>query len=528
MPTRRASLRYLLPPLLGLAGLAGMVMAPGNAAAQLISIRTVPVSQAHQFDFLPSRGLAMGGVSIAVADSLLDPFSNPAIGTREGTSRFFSSPGVYSVTSQAGSGRTLPVGALLGTGTWHAAVALGLQSVDPSDQAVFNRPTILGCPTCRTAGLDPTRTPRSQGNEYVLASLGRSLPGGVSIGAAVQWSGLEAVDGVDLLYAGSARIQQYGSDLDIRMGGLKEWEGEQSLEVVAVFNRYRMTHDVFYVDPFWDPSTQQVLQQPRLEQNLDRTTTWGVHAEYEIPLATEGWRLGWLGTFNYKTHPKIPNYEIMNIPRDPGFSRAYNLGMGIGRTLGRSVVGLDVIYEPIWSHTWADSESPVQTVQGEIIEPGGKTIENRFRFDNARIHMGVADELDLDGESAIGLQFGVAVRSVSYRLDQTDHVQLTDRTLEEQWTEWMPTWGFSLTRPTFEIRYRGQVTHGTGRPGVGRFGGGCFDNFCLEGDLAVAAGGGILAAPSGPLTLDPVRVFMHQLSFSVPMSCCGLTGGRND
>jgi hypothetical protein len=50
--------------------------------AQLITIRTVPVSQAHQFDIYPSRTLAMGGVSIAVDDPLLDPFANPATGAR--------------------------------------------------------------------------------------------------------------------------------------------------------------------------------------------------------------------------------------------------------------------------------------------------------------------------------------------------------------------------------------------------------------------------------------------------------------
>ena len=52
------------------------------APAQVISIRTVPVSQAHQFDLFPSYTLAMGGVSIALRDSLLDPFTNPATGYR--------------------------------------------------------------------------------------------------------------------------------------------------------------------------------------------------------------------------------------------------------------------------------------------------------------------------------------------------------------------------------------------------------------------------------------------------------------
>ncbi|MDH3224396.1 MAG: hypothetical protein OEO23_11830, partial [Gemmatimonadota bacterium] len=208
------------------------------------------------------------------------------------------------------------------------------------------------------------------------------------------------------------------------------------------------------------------------------------------------------------------------------FSRAYNAGMGIGRTMGSTTVGADFVYEPIWSHTWADSEDPVQTVSGATIIPGGKTIENRFRFDNVSFRMGISEELVLpDLETGLGLSFGLSVRSIEYHLDQTDHVQLTSRDLREQWLEWSPTWGVSLRRPGFEIRYRGLVTHGTGRPGVGRFGG-CFD-FCLErGDVAIASAGGtgILAAPSGPLTLDPVRVNTHQLSLSLPLNIGALRG----
>ena len=50
------------------------------APAQLISIKTVPIAQGDQFDIFPSQNAGMGGVSIAVADTLLDPFANPAKG----------------------------------------------------------------------------------------------------------------------------------------------------------------------------------------------------------------------------------------------------------------------------------------------------------------------------------------------------------------------------------------------------------------------------------------------------------------
>src|SRR5205809_835290 len=56
----------------------------GPAAAQLISIKTVPIAQGDQFEIFPSNNLGMGSVSIALADTLLDAFLHPAKGARLG------------------------------------------------------------------------------------------------------------------------------------------------------------------------------------------------------------------------------------------------------------------------------------------------------------------------------------------------------------------------------------------------------------------------------------------------------------
>src|SRR5262245_36489285 len=89
-----------------------LLAAASTVSAQLISIRTVPISQEAQFNIFPSATAPMGGISIAVSDPLLDPFINPAYGAKLGATRFFGSPGAYSVSSSAGGGRTLPIGAL--------------------------------------------------------------------------------------------------------------------------------------------------------------------------------------------------------------------------------------------------------------------------------------------------------------------------------------------------------------------------------------------------------------------------------
>ncbi|HXV87205.1 MAG TPA: hypothetical protein VD793_10920, partial [Gemmatimonadales bacterium] len=336
--------------------LCGLAFLLGPAArAQLIPIKTVPVSQADQFAIFPSRNLGMGGLSIAVADPLLDPFTNPAKGSRLGEPYFFGSPFFYTVTSDAGGGRTLPLAAAMRTGSWFGSVAVAVQQVDAGQES-FLGPFPAGDVVAPGPG---TPTARSHGNELAFAMVGKVFPGAqLSVGGSAFYAGLSAIDGVDLLYARSAGIQQAGHAMDLRLGVLKEWEGDRSLEALLLFNQLRMSHDVTYLDPFWDPGTQQIRQRVRQEQNLDWTDIWGLHLEYERPLQAPGWRIGWMGTVNRMSHPKIPNYEIMNIPRDPGDSYAFNVGLGLARTRGPATFGIDVVYEPIWSSTWADAAGP--------------------------------------------------------------------------------------------------------------------------------------------------------------------------
>jgi hypothetical protein len=479
--------------------------------AQVIPIRTVPISQSHQFDLFPSHGMAMGGVSLAIDDSLHDPFLNPAKGGRLAASRFFGSPGVYNVSSGAGAGRSLPVGAWLRSGSWFGGAAVAVQQIDLSDN--FGPGIPPPCAVCldvQPGAVDLPASDRTLGNTYGYAMFGKALPhAGLSLAGSVSWAGLHGVDGVDLLYPGSARLRQRGHSLDLRVGAVKEWPGARTLSAVLLHNRFAATHDVFYLDTFWDPGQQTFSQRPRLEQNLDHTNNWGAHIEYVQPLSA-GWRIGGVVTTNLMSHPKIPNYEIQNIPRDPGNSEAFNLGIGIAKSEQSFTFALDAVYEPIWSYTWADTPEPLVTAGGTTIPAGGRTIENRFRFSNARLKMGFAQDVPFDeATKAIVVRLGLAVHRIDYGLVQDDNVQLTSRRLNEDWVEWTPTWGMSLRFPVWEVHYRGSVTNGTGRPGVQSNGG-------FEDVAAPQAGGTILVAPSGPLTLAGVRVMTHQVSITFP------------
>jgi len=487
------------------------------APAQSIPIQTVPLVPADQFDVFPSYTLAMGGVSIALPDTLHDPFVNPAKGARVRSARFFTSPTLYHVSQNAGAGRTLPLGALGRVGSWFGGLALALQQVDASHppSPSLNPPLPFAGtadPSANSVVPGPANlapAPDTHGNALAFALIGATLPGSrLSLGGSVSWAKLRALDGVDLLYPGSVRVNQYGETVDARLGLLKEWEGDRSFEAIVLHERFRMTHDVTFLDTFWDPGTQQFFQTPRLERNRDFSKRWGVQVKYERPLAATGWRIGWLATANRTSQPNTPNTDLLNIPQDPGLSNAYELGAGVSRASGPALFGMDVVYQPIWSTTWAEAGAPTATSGGNVIPLGGRTIENGFHFSNVLFRLGFSHEVVQSLTRTVTLQLGFLVRSVHYNLAQRDFVEVATRRLEESWAEWTPTWGLSIRHPEFELRYRGRVSHGTDRlvpPSDVVFG------------VADARPIGFFPPSAPASTPNGVHVVMHQFSISLPL-----------
>lgn len=483
--------------------LLGSALLPLSGEAQLISLKTVPVAAGDQFLIFPSENLGMGGVTIALDDRSLDPFVNPARGARRGESRFFATPTFYGISENNGNARTLPVGAFMGSDKWFGAAVFAVQQLQTGDNQVFPLPLA-------DLGIVPSNalSERSATNQYAFASLGRRFGGGrVAVGASAMLADLNAVDGVEHMYALSSAIDQFGHVEDYRLGLTTQWAGDRSLEVVVLHNRFDMTHDVTYVDWVLTDSTVWIWEQRvRVETNLDKTRTWGMHLGYVQPIGSSAWRIGGILTVNRKSHPKIPNYELMNIPRDPGTSWAYNLGVGASKTEGPTTFAVDFIYEPAVSHTWAEALEDVPSASGRVIGAGDKTIENRFNFSNTTIRLGVARTIDI-----ATLQLGLQVRSFDYTLRQQDHVAVTNRRQDEQWMEWTPSWGASFAFADLEVRYVGRVLTGTGRPGVA-WNGGVADRFESAG-----AANDIVIAPGGPLTLQNARVLTHQVGIAIPI-----------
>lgn len=491
--------RSLVP--LGLLSL--FSLAPTSAIAQLIELRTVPVASGDQFMIFPSEHLGMGGVHIALADAWLDPFINPARGAAAGAAQIFVIPAFYSVGRNAGSAATLSAGGLTGAGTVFAGGVVALQQIK-SGRDFFGSP--LPVDDFRLLPPDAL-SQRSATNKYAALFLGTRVPTGVALGVGVTLADLSAIDGVEHLYALASSITQSGHLADVRLGAVKDLMNGGSLEGLVLYDHVSMTHDVTYLD--WvmpDSATGSWQQTTRREINLDRTSTWGVHLAFRRPIGEHGWQLGGILTGNYKSHPKIPNYEIVNIPRDPGHSTALDFGIGMAKQANALTVGMDLVYEPGWSSTWALAAAPIATVNGDTVPVGGRTVENEFRFSNARINVGVGYDV---GRAT--LQLGLQVRANDYHLDQWDIVANESRAQDEQWLEWTPSWSARLRLQGIDLQYMGRVTTGTGRPGV------AWTQSAAARAFDAGLANDIVVPPGGPLTLQEATVWTHQFSVAVPI-----------
>ena len=473
--------------------------APVGSQAQVIALKTVPLATGDQFLLLPSERLGMGGVSIALDDMLLDPFINPAKGALIDESVLLGTPTFYGISDQNGAGRSLPITALFHSDGGFGAISFALQQLvagQSRDVIFFGADVIWPGPQPRLRDFSAT-------NLYVNGSLGTELgESGFSVGAGVSWAGLDALDGVEHLYVLSNGIEQSGHQADYRAGLF--WDRrDQHFEAVLVHNRFNMKHDVSYIDWRWDQESQRTIVTERVETNRDRTRTTGLQLGFSRPITASGWMVGGTWTVNRKTHPKIPNYEIMNIPRDPGISWAYDFGVGIAKSSGPATFGIDVVVEPIWSNTWAEAATDTVGVNGQIFHKGDKTVENDFFFTNVQMRLGLAYDLE-----HASFQAGVEVRSYAYSLKQRDRIQDTKRDQEESWMEWSPSLGATAKFSEFEIGYQGRLTTGSGRPGV-QWTGARAEAVSLAADFMVA--------PSGPLTLQDALVITHRVTVSVPI-----------
>lgn len=102
----RHAIARVLNPILCATICCGMLAVPIESSAQVVTPKTLPVLQSGQFDIFPSARAGMGGATIAVDDTLLDPFVNPAKATRIGVSHIFGAPFFHSISGCEGFSRS--------------------------------------------------------------------------------------------------------------------------------------------------------------------------------------------------------------------------------------------------------------------------------------------------------------------------------------------------------------------------------------------------------------------------------------
>lgn len=492
---------------------AGLGAIPGSSVAQLIRLQTVPIAAGDQFGIFPSRNQSMGAFSIAIDDSLQDPFINPAAGERIASPLFFSAPMVYTVSEGNGVTRTLPFGALFGSPRWFGGAIAATQQIEVGGQ--FANDFV---PIDPTSGVElPPRGTLSQKrstNKYFQGMVGRKFGNGrFALAASAMIADVNMLDGVDQLFANAIDIDEFGHMEDFRIGFSGTFQGDRRLEAVLVHNRFNMTHDVTTVD--WmltDSLNGRFTPELNREANLDQTHTWGLHVGYVQPIVDSPWRVGGIVTVNRKQHPKIPTYDLeiverpqnRLIPRDPGDSWAYNLGVGISTHDVNTTFGLDFLYEPATSYTWADDTQDVTAADGSTIRAGDKTVENWFVFSNARINTGLNQDI-----GNAGIQLGLQIHAVDYRLRQRDHVEVIERRQNEEWIEWKPSWGFRIGFSGIELSYQGSASSASHFPFID------FGDDLLE--VSNPSGVDVLAAPRGNLRIPDLTVTSHRLAITIPM-----------
>lgn len=486
------------PPALLLAGLC-FLAGPASLAAQQTALKTVPIATGDQFLLVPARSIGMAGVSVAVRDTFGDPWENPAAGARVRGGMLFAAPGGYTISEDLGAGLTLTAGGLGRAGDWFGGVAASFQQLDNPNRNTFFGPE---------GDIAERFIDGARDNAYVQFFAGRRFGARTSAGFGIMHADMTGIEGVNQLYAGSASIAQEASLTDYRLGVLHRLRSGVEFEAIARHSRLDALHEVGFwnfvlvdpEDPF-GPSTT-VLE---IEENRDRTNTTALQLSLEAPLADPGTTLGVALTASRKLHPKIPNYRIANIPRDPGNSTTFAATVGVGRRRGPSMLAMELSWLPARSHTWGEAEEPIALPAGGIIPAGGRTVENWFRFSNFRAATG----FEYDAGRSAALRLGFGVDWYRYRLRQERYIDQSTVRTRESWIEWSPTWGFSLRPEGFSIQYNGKV-HAKGFP---------FDSndpqvVFLPGDLS---GVDFLPPVTQPVTLPDYTTWTHQIAIIVPL-----------
>lgn len=480
--------------------------------AQWISIRTVPIIASNQSEFQPSLARGMGNISIAFDDPLGSHFINPAKASRLNGITLFTSPSRNSWSNEdgravfAGGGssfypgasfNSIPFGGFFKSDNYFGGIMLAYQGY-AGERSQRNFVSIS--PT-NSSMVDVKRTDVGN-NTYLYGLFGMSIPNTrLSVALSGSWGKFGAIDGVNLLYPGALDLKQDGEAWEAKFGAVAELPYGDRLEFVAGRSIYKATHEVSYSNFSWlwrDPLITNLI---RTEINKDETKEWLMYARYMRPI-NSFWKVGVSLSVNWKDHPKIPNYSLANIPRDPGISVAYNIGVGANWSNSKSLWGFEYIYEPIATNTWAEAGEQILPPPNQNLSPNYKTIENFFTFYNHIIRIGHQSQSKWEW---LDYRFGVQFRFYRYNMNQNDNIRRTARVFSTDWLETTASGGLTANLGNIRLMYTLQLVFGNGMVGTASSG--------VTPSDAGARTADFLPAPSGSLVVDNIILVTQQLTF---------------
>ena len=467
-------------------GILTTVLLAGASAlnAQLIAIKTVPLLATEQFAVTPTFSAGMAGLRLANEDSLRDPFLNPARGGLFNGRYLVSGTNLSRIATGVGGFFTIPVTFLYSNSRHFGGVHVSAQQMHARRYVPFPE---------QSAGtgnyLPAAWKEKKVFNGFFSGYWGRRLSSRDVLAGSLSYARLTGLSGQEYLFDAPIYMQN-ALEFESRLGWYRTLSSG-AVEAVLVYQDFNMQTELGRSFPGEAGSAGT-------EQEITRTFGLYLAGRRQVRKKV---RAGFSLTANRKWHPRIINYSLMRIPRDPGDTYAFEIGTGLMLTDsgGWSKSGVEVLFQPVWSRTWAEAEKDMVRDDGSLLRKGGRTIDNRFRIANWRFRIGLEDH-----NPPFTVQLGLEVRLYRYRLEQENHIAGTVRRRTETWQEWKPSFSLQYDFRGVRLGYVFGAVFGSGIPGLVNPG----RSFVDSSDV------GYLIAPASALTLQNTVVLVHRLQIT--------------
>lgn len=469
-----------------------------TASAQSVPFKTVPEPMTETLP-LPTSNPGLAGISFARDDSLRDPFESPAMGALGPAFQISVAPQFYMDHRRTLEGHSLPVAMSWNTRGWFGAAALGTKDARDTPNEFRNLPWQIRDAAGGVSGE----------NRYVAGSFGRVLFGRLALGATLIDAEVEIVDGVRRSYPEALSVSQKGTQRTLLLGGLLDAGEGRLLDVAFGQTDVDVIHDVLEWD--WVPSPSGVDGFAPVEHwstYHDRARIDHARIRYRHYVPSLLTQVAAVATVHSREQLESPSFDLVNVPRDPGTSTFYELGLGFQASDGGVAdFFAEVAYVPGRARTKTLADTPTNGRDGGLIDTGQALVDHSFRFSNWRVDGGAEFN-----HGRVTAQLGIGAREHRFTLDQTDHRNGRRHESRESWMEWAIRAGFAVEVGRVTFGYTAQIQ----ARGLSPCPPHSFRTSCY-GNTETFPGTGEVVAPTSPETLPDFQVFSHGPTLKVTL-----------